>query len=205
MGAECFVAGTLIMTPSGERSIEQLAIGDAVSTVSGTRRVIWIGRRRLDLRSHPRPDQVQPVRIAAGAFGEDLPRRDLFLSPGHGVAQAGALIPVGLLANGETVTRMDWASVDYFHVEFEQHDVVFAEGLPAESYVDCGNRGEFEAQDGPMALHPLFAYASHEAACLPFVVAGPVFDSVKARLDRRIAAVGEGASTSWRSRLLGRR
>ena len=82
----CFVAGALILTPTGERRIEDLATGDLVMTASGARPIRWIGRRRLDPRRHALPKLAQPVRIAAGAFGEGLPRRDLYLSPRHCVA-----------------------------------------------------------------------------------------------------------------------
>ena len=79
----CFVAGAMIRTPTGERRIEDLNSGDVVLTASGPRPIRWIGRRRLDPRRHAQPRLAQPVRISAGAFGEGLPVRDLYLSPRH--------------------------------------------------------------------------------------------------------------------------
>jgi hypothetical protein len=89
------------------------------------------------------------VRIAAHAFGAGRPRRDLLVSPDHAVfidgegAAPGVLIPVCYLINGATVWQEDVAGVEYWHVELPQHSVLLAEGLPAESYLDTGNRGAF--------------------------------------------------------------
>ncbi len=78
-----------------------------VTTLSGeTKPIKWIGHRRLDLTKHPRPEEVWPVRVAAGAFGEDLPRRDLWLSPRHSIAREGALIPIVALINGASVRQV---------------------------------------------------------------------------------------------------
>ena len=74
------------------------------------------------------------------------------------------------------------AEVDYIHVELDRHDILFAEGLGAESYLDVGNRAEFENAGVPMVLHPAFAPLAHEAARAPFVIAGPVLERVRARL-----------------------
>ena len=65
--------------------------------------VRWIGHRRLDLRAHPDPAAVRPVRVQAGAFGAARPVRDLWLSPDHAVLVGGALIPVRYLVNGATI------------------------------------------------------------------------------------------------------
>ena len=82
----CYVTGTRIATPDGERAVESLAEGVLVVTASGkTRPIVWIGHRRVDCRRHPRPWDVLPVRISAGAFGPAQPRRDLVLSPDHAV------------------------------------------------------------------------------------------------------------------------
>ena len=88
---------------------------------------------------------------------------------------------------------MDWNSVEYFRLELEQHDIVWAEGLPAESYMYGGLRSDlradFEAEGGPTTLHPLFvSYAPEEDTCLPLVVAGP----------RRRQGEGHASSTGTR-------
>jgi V8-like Glu-specific endopeptidase len=137
----CFRQGTAIATPSGERPVESLAAGDLVLTASGAARpVIWMGHRRVDCRSHARPQVVWPVRIQAGAFRPGQPHRDLFLSPDHAVSVDGVLIPIRCLVNGRTIVQQACPSVTYWHVELDRHDVLLAEGMPCESFLDTGNR-----------------------------------------------------------------
>jgi serralysin len=92
---------------------------------------------------------VLPVRICASAFAAGIPARDLLLSPDHAVfvedERGGVLIPVGNLVNGATIARQQVDGITYFHVELRKHDVLIAEGLKAESYLDTGNRASFES------------------------------------------------------------
>ena len=125
------------------------------------------------------------MRIAAHAFGENLPARDLYLSPRHCIAQAGVLIPIEVLINGTTIVQMAWPSVEYFRLELEEHDLVRAEGLQAESYMFAGLRADYDNQDGPVTLHPTFSYAPEEDTCLPLAVAGQQVERVRAHLARR--------------------
>ena len=75
--------------------MEELAIGDRVVTVRengpATRKIVWAGRRSIDISRHPGPELVLPVRILAGAFAPGLPERDLRLSPHHAVYANGRL------------------------------------------------------------------------------------------------------------------
>ena len=135
-----------------------------------------------------------------------MPKRNLFLSPGHGVLVSGRLIPAAYLVNSHTITQVNWAEVDYRHVELDQHDILLAEGLPTESYLDCGARADFENQTAPVTLHPLFTALHHEAACAPFVIAGPLLDEARATLERRADALAaEAAGSSGRLADFGRR
>jgi len=119
--------------------------------------VRWIGQRHIDVRRYNRPEQVQPILIRADAVDDGVPRRDLRVSPDHAVLIDGVLIPAKLLANGATIKREALCeAVTYYHVELETHDIVLAEALPAESYLDTGNRGMFENADAPRILHPDF-------------------------------------------------
>ena len=83
------------------------------------------------------------MRVQAHAFGPELPHRSLHLSPDHVVVADGALIPVRHLCNGATVQQKAATAVIYFHVELDAHDILLAEGLPAESFLETGNRGAF--------------------------------------------------------------
>ncbi len=131
----CFLRGTRILTPTGEVRVEDLQLGDAVVTrFGGIQPVKWIGRHS------PAPDNEvnTPVCIHAGALGERLPARDLYVSPGHSLLVDGSLLIASLLVNGVTVTQ-SWCPprIDYFHVELATHDCVIAEGAWAETYADA--------------------------------------------------------------------
>ena len=94
------------------------------------------------------------------------------------------LIPVKHLVNGDTV-RVDRSvpRPEYFHVELDQHDVLFAEGLPAESLVPDADRSAFDNGDAPIQLHPDFHSLAWEAGgCAPPTVTGALLDKVRGRL-----------------------
>ncbi len=106
----CFVTGTLIRTARGEIAVENLRIGDLVVTTEGRERpIVWIGHREIDCTARATPRDAWPVRIAAGAFGEKRPARDLYVSPGHGLCVdcvGEALIHAQSLVNGATIARV---------------------------------------------------------------------------------------------------
>ncbi|HUB11908.1 MAG TPA: Hint domain-containing protein [Acetobacteraceae bacterium] len=190
----CFATGTFILTDRGEIAVEHLTAGDHVTTMSGASRPVrWIGHRRIDCSRHPDPRQVWPVRVAAGAFGETLPRRDLWLSPDHAVYMQGGLIPIKLLVNGSTIRQIRMNAVTYYHVELSGHDILLAEGLPAESYLDTGNRFMFENGGASLLLHPYLETANDQArrvaeSCVPLVCDAervePLWHSLAARAEK---------------------
>jgi hypothetical protein len=186
-----FVTGACIRTNRGDVPVERLRAGDRVVTASGhLRPIVWIAQRSLDISDHSDPADVRPIRISAGAFGLGLPSRDLWLSPGHSVASAGALIPISRLINERSVAQIDQESVEYWHIELDGHDVLLAEGQPAESYLDCGNRGSF-ADGGDFIEDQPEIRAKHWAESrLPFVTDGPFVTAVKARLLAELAEQG---------------
>ncbi len=190
----CFALGTRIATPDGEVAVESLHVGDLVLADGAERDVIWIGHRTVDCARHPNPAQVWPIRIEVGAFGPAEPRRPLYLSQDHAVFQDGVLIPVKYLVNGTTITQVPMDSVTYFHVELARHAVLLAEGLPAESYLDTGDRADFANGGGVVTLHPDFASLRREAgACAPLVITGPVLDAVRNRLAARATSLSQAA------------
>ena len=191
-GAPCFAAGTRIATLRGAVRVEQLRPGDQVRLVGGgLAPVVWLGHRRVRCRRHPRPADVQPVRIAAHAFGLGRPHRDVLLSPDHAVWVEGVLIPVRYLLNDATLRQDDVAEVTYWHVELPAHGVLLAGGLPAESYLDTGNRGAFANGGCVVLAQPAFARAAwHRQGCAPLVTAGAVRDVVYRRLLAQAFALG---------------
>ncbi len=113
-------------------------------TRDGKARVIkWVGNRRVDCGCHPAPHNFWPVRILAHAFGPGRPHRNLLLSPDHAVYADGVLIPARYLINGTSIAQLHVAEAAYYHVEPDQHDVIVAEGLQAETYLDTANRASF--------------------------------------------------------------
>jgi hypothetical protein len=184
---ECFAQGTRLRTPHGDVAIEELSVGDVLLTVSDeqhrSRPIRWIGRREVDLRRHPRPQDVRPVRIAPHAFGPDRPCRALYLSPNHALYLNDVLIPVRCLIDGRKIRQLAPRRVTYWHVELDHHDAIIAEGLPIESYLDIGQRSAFENNGPVIMLHPDFTSHVWEAAgCAPIVVSGPPVESARAIL-----------------------
>jgi subtilisin family serine protease len=188
----CFAQGTSIATARGPVAVEDLCIGDAVLTESGQARpVVWLGHRRVACARHPHPQDVWPVRVQAHAFAPNRPSRDLFLSPDHAVKFGGMLMPVRYLVNGASIAQIPTPSVVYWHVELPAHDILLADNLPAESFLDTGNRAAF-ANGGPVVrAHPDFSRLVWEAeGCAPLAVAGPAVAGAHAHLLARAQTLG---------------
>ncbi|MBN8927094.1 MAG: hypothetical protein BGO51_05635 [Rhodospirillales bacterium 69-11] len=191
----CYARGSHIATPTGEVRVEALAAGDEVLVLEGDslvpHTVRWVGERRLDVQAHPRPSAVAPVRICRSAFAQDVPHRDLVLSPDHAVLLDGRLIPVRRLINHDTIVQdMAAETVDYFHVELDRHAILLAEGLPAESYLDTGNRGFFSNAGLPAVLYPDLTDEAEErrhvaASPLPFATSDAEVEQAWRRLADR--------------------
>ncbi len=190
----CFAQGTRIATPEGETAVEALRVGDLMRLArGGEARIRWLGHRRVRCTLHPKPHDVLPVRVRAGALGVGRPARDLVLSPDHAVFWRGVLIPVRYLLNGATITQEMAESVTYWHVELDRHDVVLAEGLPCESFLDTGNRRAFENGQA-VELHPDFSRRALDIwdaeACAPLVLNGPALVAARKSVQRRATALG---------------
>lgn len=135
----CFVAGTLIATPDGMVPVESLRPGDLVMTQDeGAQPLRWVGQREVAAEG-----AFAPIRIAAGAFG---PHGMLMLSPQHRVlvrdplaellfGDTEVLVAVKDLVNGQTVAVVEGGQVNYVHILFDRHQVVWSEGLATESFL----------------------------------------------------------------------
>lgn len=134
----CFVRGTSIRTQRGEVKIEDLREGDKVRTLDrGLQPIRWIGSSIV--RGH---GNLAPIRIKKGAMGN---RRDLWVSPQHRMlvgswrselyfGEEQVLTPAKFLVDGDNICIEEVDEVEYFHMLFDQHEIVFAEGAPSESF-----------------------------------------------------------------------
>jgi hypothetical protein len=142
----CFLSGTHITTPSGEVLVEDFKIGDLVSTADGgTRKVLWIGKQTVS--SLFAPTKNLPIEIAISAFGNNLPTRPLRVSPGHSLLVSGVFPIASALVNDVTVRQLTKEELPdtftYYHIEVEDHALILAEGVPAETFLDASSRRAF--------------------------------------------------------------
>ncbi len=196
----CFAAGTLIATPQGDVAVETLKAGDRVRTAGGEDRAVkWIGHRSLICVPRLIPKTSWPVRIAAHAFAPAKPASDLVVSSAHAlcveVDGAEVLIPAGCLVNGTTVSEMPVEKITWWHVELESHDLLLANSMPAESYLDMGNRSFFIEHGGTTDRLDA-TRATHEEFCRPLHDRGVVLEKARAALMTRAAELGHTVTTT---------
>ena len=175
----CFLAGTKIATPGGEVPVQQLTAGGDVLTASGeVREIRWIGKGRV-LAMRGRRSAATPVIVRKGALADNVPNADLRMTMAHGLYIDDVLIPVEFLVNHRSILWDDHAQeVELYHVELDRHDIVIANGAPAESYRDDGNRWLFHNANEGWHLPP-------SDACAPVLTGGTVVDAAWRRfLDR---------------------
>jgi hypothetical protein len=99
------------------------------------------------------------------------------------------LIPAKYLINGTTIREIAVNTVTYWHVELNEHDVILADGLPTESYLDHGDRSSFTNHDGDKlssTWHGSLAWET--AACAPLVVTGPILAAARAKVREMVLA-----------------
>jgi len=177
--------------------VEQLAAGDHAVTADGAREpIVWLGQRAVNCDAHPAPETVWPVRVRAGAFGENIPVRDLYLSPDHAVFVNSVLVPVKLLIDGDSIAQVKRDRVRYFHVELPRHAVILAEGLTVESYLDTGDRANFRRDgetirlfaDFAARLRPETALLWETLGAAPLVMAGERLEAARRTVMERAPA-----------------
>jgi hypothetical protein len=175
----CLCRGTRILTSEGEVAVERLKVGDLVTTVAGVARpVTWIGwGRSLVTAANP---QARPIIVRRDAIADGVPTRDLHVTKAHSLYLDGVLIPAEFLVNGYSIVEDSAAQViEFYHIELPSHDVLFADGAPAESYKEDGNRDQFHNTDRPVV-------AAQEAEWFaPVHIDGPVMEAAWRRLMAR--------------------
>jgi len=136
---------------------------------------VWIGTGAV-LAARGRRSAATPVIVRKGALADNVPHHDLRVSKGHSLYIDDALIPVEFLVNHRSIEWDDRAQeVKLFHIELETHDVLIANGAPAESYRDDGNRWLFRNANDGWGLPPQEPYA-------PILTGGAVVDAAWRRL-----------------------
>ena len=142
-GTTCFCAGTLIQTPHGEVAVDALGVGHKVMTTNGALPVKWVGRKTHRKNAHAAwHPSVLPVKVSRFAIDDQTPQRDLYLSQLHCLFIDGVLIPVKHLVNGRSITLIDPTveTIEYFCVELDTHQVIFAEGTAVETFWYSGGQ-----------------------------------------------------------------
>jgi len=143
-GHHCFGRGTRILTTHGEVPVEDLEKGTLIITTNGPLPIKWIGRKAFVKNAsaswHP---AVLPIRVSRFAIDDQTPQRDLYLSRDHCLLVDGVFIPVKHLVNGTSIAYDDASSsetIDYFSLELETHEAIFAEGTAAETFRFTGGQ-----------------------------------------------------------------
>lgn len=186
----CFLADSMIATPSGVKAIQDLTIGDVVSVYENgqesTQKIVWAGRKRAVANSQRSKDEAgYPVRILKNAIAEGVPYKDMLITAEHCLFFNGKFVPARMLVNGISVFYdKSLTSYDYYHIETEQHSVIIADGMLTESYLDTGNRRTFR-QDGGLATLTGRQKTWSEDAAAPLCVSRsfvePIFHDIELR------------------------
>jgi autotransporter passenger strand-loop-strand repeat protein len=178
-GTPCFCRGTRMLTDRGEVTVDNLAIGDHVMTLAGEPKPItWIGCGCV-LVTRGRRSADTPILVRKGAWAPNVPCRNLRITKGHSLFLDDVLIPAEFLINHRSILWDDRAGqVEFYHIELATHDVLLADGAPAESYRDDGNRWLFQNANTGWDQPP-------KSPCAPVLTGGPVVDAAWRRfLDR---------------------
>jgi hypothetical protein len=127
--------------------VQDLQIGDEVQTLAGSKTIKWIGYNKFTKKEgRAWQDSVMPICVARFAIDDHTPHRDLYLSPLHCIFFNEALIPVMYLINETSIaqgTPSDMSAIEYYHIDLDTHEVIYAEGALVESFWDEDGRENF--------------------------------------------------------------
>jgi len=182
----CYCAGTRILTDRGEVDVEALSIGDYVLSRNDVLRPIrWLARRSYEGRFLKANRNLLPVCFTQGALGDNVPQRDLWVSPHHAMYIDGILVEAKDLLNDISIYQADDAeAVDYFHIELDSHDVIVAEGALSETYLEDGDRSMFHNAQEYRAIYP-DGSANESLYCAPRINDGFQLEAIRERLTAR--------------------
>lgn len=202
-GIYCFTKGTEIQTRIGESKIETLKVGDMIATQEhGFQPIRWIGKRTIDAAEMQIRPEFRPVLIKQSAFGPEMPAKDTRLSQQHRIClkdwraevlfgQASVLCAAIDLTNDRSILVDHQAvSVEYYHILFDRHEIVFGDNLPSESFHPVADGLNALGEKTRLELSALFPHlvsqpempaafaqvSSHEAAILQVSIITPTAD-----------------------------
>ena len=142
----CFTPGTAIATPRGERLVEELRVGDRIITRdNGIQEIRWIGAKTLSAADLYRQSHLKPILIKRGSLGDNLPERDMLVSPNHRMLVSNektslyfdereVLASAKHLTGTAGVSEAQVTGTTYIHFMFDQHEVVLSNGCWTESF-----------------------------------------------------------------------
>ena len=147
LGVACFTAGTLIVTPQGDRAIETLRSGDVISTLDqGLQPILWIGQRRVTWREMKAHKGLRPFLVRAHSLCPGCPTSDTMFSRQHrilltdrflshpGIGRKGAFAPVHTLSAVAGIEEQcPTAGITYFHILTKDHNVIWSNGIATET------------------------------------------------------------------------
>jgi len=148
-------------------------------TLSGEAKPItWIGIGRVP-GTRGRRCAATPIVVRKGALAKNVPHHDLRVTKGHALFLDRVLIPAEFLVNHRSIAWDDRTqNVEFYHIELETHEVLLANGAPAESYRDDGNRWLFQNANSGWDQSP-------KPLCAPVLTRGHLVDAVWRRLLER--------------------
>lgn len=165
----CFTPGTAIATPNGEVAVEKLKTGDRILTRdNGIQTINWVGTKRLDFAALKAAPQLRPIKIKAGALGDNMPERDMLVSPSHRMlivshqaelyfSQSEILVAAQHMLAMDGVEVSEQPYITYIHIMCENHEIVLSDGAWSESFqpADFTLKGfDVEQREELFALFP---------------------------------------------------
>lgn len=146
-GAICFTSSSYIKTDEATVLISDLEPGMRIKTRdNGFQKLLWVYKRVISQNEMTENPSLRPVKIKANAFGPGKPCRDMHLSQQHRILHSDLrneilftashlLVPAKGLVNDDTIIiDHDATTIEYVHLLFDAHQIVYVDGIEAESF-----------------------------------------------------------------------
>lgn len=191
----CFLKDSLIKTQNGYVPVQDIASGEMISVfINGAeeqKEVVWVGNAHVVVNTNLPEDQARyPVRILKGAFAENVPYKDMLITSEHCLLVDGKFVPARMLVNGRSIYYdTTTTSYDYYHIETAEHSVIMADGMLTESYLDTGNRRNFQ-QNGKVIRIGGKQKNWQQDAAVPLAVQREFVEPIFQKLEERAKDLG---------------